>query len=179
MKLTSNEQQIANVIAKGIVIVLAIFAYLIRLIFKLLYRLKRYLFRLAIVIFIFYNALTVLHMVAYAPYANASEFQYTQKPQTEHEKIVNYIIEVFGKYSDQALKIANCESHLNPLAKNDNTTWGGVGQDLGLFQLNVVYQRVSNPAFLYDYKVNTNMAWVIFKNSGYNWHLWSCKYVLK
>ncbi len=99
----------------------------------------------------------------------------TSEPTNEKEAIIFYIRKVFGKYSDSALKIAQCESHLNPMARNDNTQWGGVGVDRGIFQLNNVYQKIDNPNFLYDYKTNINMAWVIFKNSNYNWHLWTCK----
>ncbi len=104
-KLTSREQYIANILAKGIVVVLVILFYTLSYAFKLLFKLKRWLFRLSIVILITWSAYTTLHTVAYAPYANATEFQYSQKPLTEHEQIVNYIYDVFGKDADTAFKL--------------------------------------------------------------------------
>lgn len=100
-----------------------------------------------------------------------------ENPTTEQQQIINYIKEVFGSHSTEALKIANCESHLNPKAFNDNTTWGGVGRDWGVFQINDTWQGVSNRAFLTDWKINVLMAKKIFDNRG--WSAWTCKYVLK
>ena len=122
------------------------------------------------------NITALYYNKAYAQEQKIKEL--TQEPATEKEKIVLYIKQTFGKYSDSALKIAKCESGLRPMAKNDNTQWGGVGVDRGIFQLNNVYQKIDNANFLYDYKLNINMAWVIFKSAGYNWHLWTCSKTL-
>lgn len=172
MKLTKQEKKIADILAKIIVIELAILFYILRFFVKTTYKLKRYLFRLAIVIFIFYNAYPVLHLVAYAPYANASEFRYTQKPQTEQEQIVNYIYDRFGKDSSDAFKVFKCESGLRPHAFHQNWTdnW-----DYGIAQINTVHKVPER--FLYDWHVNIDVAYVIFKEQG--WTPWTCKYVLK
>jgi|ERR1035437_10314498 hypothetical protein len=171
--MNNNEQKIANVIAKSIVIVLVVFFSFCRAIARLLNKLKRWLFRLAIVIFIFYNAFSVLHLVAYAPYANASEFQYTQKPVTEHQMIVNEIYTVFGKDAPDAFKVLSCENHaLNPNAQNYNNN-GTV--DIGIMQINSVHNVPGK--YLYDWRTNISVGYQIFKDSG--WGAWTCSYMLK
>ena len=136
-----------------------------------LWKSKRWLFRLAIIFVVTYTALMALSIpVANAPKAHA---EYYSQPKTEREQIINFITDTFGKDAPQALMIAKCESGLRPNALNDNTTWGGVSQDLGLFQINKKYQGVTNPNFLYNYKINTLMAKQIFDSRG-NWSAWSC-----
>lgn len=93
---------------------------------------------------------------------------------TEREQIVTYINEVFGKDASNAIKVFTCESGLNPRAYNDNTSWGGVGHDLGVAQINDHYQMVTNKDFLYDYKINILMAKQIFDKWGHNFHAWTC-----
>ncbi len=100
----------------------------------------------------------------------------TVEPLTsEQEKIVNYIHEIFGRYAPEAIKIAKCESGLNPKAIGTNVDFS---QDFGLFQLNSHYhgfnKGVNNSRHLLDYKINTLMAWNIFKGSDYQWNLWMC-----
>ena len=172
MKLTNNETKVANVLAKGIVIILAIFFYFIRLIFKSLYRLKRFLFRLAIVIFIFYNAYTVLHLVVYAPYSNASEFRRVEKPLTEKEQIINYVIDRFGKDSQDALKVFKCESGLRPDAVGHNTNGSS---DYGIAQINSIHSVPGR--FLLDWRTNIDIAYKIFSEQG--WTPWTCRKVLE
>lgn len=94
---------------------------------------------------------------------------------TEHEQIVAYIKEVFGSDSDKAFKLLSCENHaLNPKALNDNTSWGGIGQDLGIFQINTVWQGVSNKAFLYNWRINIDIAHDIYVRDGKQFKLWTC-----
>lgn len=82
---------------------------------------------------------------------------------------------VFGKHADKALLLLSCENRsLNPKAVNDNTTWGGVGQDIGIFQINTKWQGVSNRAFLEDPSINIRIAYNIFVRSGYSFKLWAC-----
>ena len=141
----------------------------------LVWKLKKQIWFVVLIAIAMYLPLTVMPSTVFAPKAEAT-LDGTQifKPTTEQQQIKAYIKEVFGQYSDQAIAVASCESHLNPKAKNDNTTWGGVGRDWSVFQINDTYQGVTNKAFLTDWHVNVNMAWVIFKNAGYNWHLWTC-----
>lgn len=97
----------------------------------------------------------------------------------EHQEIRDYIIQVFRKDSDKAFKLLNCENHaLNPKAMNDNTKWGGVGRDWGVFQINDKWQGVSNVAFLTDYKINIDIAHNIYVRNG-DFHLWTCGRNLK
>lgn len=93
----------------------------------------------------------------------------------EKREIEVYVKEVFGKYADQALMIAKCESGLRPNAVGTNKDGS---QDFGLFQLNSYWhgfnKGVNNSRHLFDYKINTLMAWNIFEGSGYKWGLWVC-----
>jgi hypothetical protein len=89
------------------------------------------------------------------------------------------IKQVFGKYSDKAFLVLQgkeCAENrkLNPEAVNDNTTWGGVGRDWGVFQINDHWQGVSNTAFLKDPRINIRIAWNIFERSGYKFTRWTC-----
>jgi len=102
---------------------------------------------------------------------------------SEHDKIVNEIKLVFGSYSDKAFQLLTspvCHENgkLNPQAVNDNTSWGGVGKDYGIFQINDKWQGVSNTNFLTDWHINIRMAWNIFQRSGYSFKMWSCGKVL-
>jgi Lysozyme like domain len=97
----------------------------------------------------------------------------TPTPNPIEQEIRN----VFGEYADQAIEIAKCESKLDPKAFNDNTTWGGVGRDKGIFQISDYYHPAANK-FYYDYKVNIAMAYKIFRDAGNSWQPWTCKYIL-
>lgn len=175
MKLTNKEQRLALLLSKGIVIILAILFYIIRAFFKFLFKTKRWLFRLAIVILITWSALNTLQTVAYAPKANATQFQYMEKPKTEREQIINYIHEVFGSESSRAFQLLECENKsLNPVAVHDNEKWGqGKGKDYGIFQINNYWQGVSNQTFLLDYKININIAYNIYHRTN-DFRMWTC-----
>lgn len=93
------------------------------------------------------------------------------------------IKQVFGGYYPKAMlllkgdgsKNACAENRgLNPKALNDNTTWGGVGKDYGVFQINDRWQGITNTRFLYDPKINIRLAWRIFEDNGYSFKLWTC-----
>ncbi len=93
----------------------------------------------------------------------------------EQAGIEDYIKQVFGKYYGKAKAVLDCENHArNPLAVNDNTKWGGVGRDWGIFQINDTWQGVSNKAFLTDPYINVRMAYNIFVRSGYSFKMWTC-----
>ncbi len=93
---------------------------------------------------------------------------------TRHQMIKEYINSVFGTDAPKAMLLLSCENKgLNPLAVNDNTTWGGVGQDIGIFQINTIWQGVSNKAFLYDWKINVDIAHNIYERDG-SFKLWTC-----
>ena len=84
----------------------------------------------------------------------------------EEETPEYYIRQVFQKDADRALKIAKCESHLNPKAIGDS------GKSIGLFQINQRWHKIE-PRFLFNPKINIQVAYQLFKESG-NFHLWSC-----
>ena len=178
MKLSRNESIIVNYLALLIGLILFVIIYFFRLIFKLLFKLKRWLFRLAIVIFILYNGMITHTFYVNAPYANASEFQYTQKPQTEKEQIVKYIYDRFGSNAPEALKVFKCESGLRPDAVNTNwskTPGVASSYDYGIAQINSVHQVGKN--YLLDWHTNIDVAYKIFSEQG--WTPWVCRYVLK
>ena len=82
----------------------------------------------------------------------------------------NMIHEVFGPYGDQAVRVAMCESGLNPNAYN-----GALGA-AGLFQIipgtwastSYAGQSVYNPV------ANIQAAHQIFARDGYSWSEWAC-----
>lgn len=102
----------------------------------------------------------------------------SENPEDEtvqQKDIVAYVKQVFGKDSDKALQLLSCENHaLNPKAVNgwNNTPAGSL--DKGLFQINNHWQKIDNDAFLFDYKVNTQLAYNIFSRDGYSFKLWTC-----
>lgn len=94
---------------------------------------------------------------------------------TEQEEIIAYVKQVFGKHSDKAFKVLSCENgSLNPKAVNGAGNFPAGSLDLGLFQINNHWQKIENKAFLFDYKVNTQIAYNIFSRDGYSFKLWTC-----
>ena len=83
----------------------------------------------------------------------------------------NMIYQVFGQYGGQAVRVAMCESSMNPNAYN------GILGAAGLFQIipgtfastSYAGQSVYNPA------TNIRAAHEIFVRDGYSWSEWACK----
>ena len=92
-----------------------------------------------------------------------------QEPQTPRE----YIRYKFGEHADKAFQIVECESTWNERAFNDNTTWGGVGQDRGLWQINNAYHPVSD-ACAYDYECATDYAHRMWIRDSKTFTRWTC-----
>jgi hypothetical protein len=90
----------------------------------------------------------------------------TPIPKTIKESIINEIKAVFGKDAKDALRIAECESQLNPKAVGDN------GQSIGVFQIHKSWQQIYNERFLFDPAINIRIAYRIFEDSG--WGRWTC-----
>jgi hypothetical protein len=90
----------------------------------------------------------------------------------QQEEIIAFIKQTFGKDAEDAIKVARCESGLNPKAVGHNTD-AAQSTDYGLFQINDHWQGVTNTNFLLDYKINTLMAKKIFDGRG-NWSAWVC-----
>lgn len=102
--------------------------------------------------------LLVLVLVA-VPVTQASQAGYRQT----NTRIIK---QVFGRYGEQAVTVASCESGLSVWARN--------GQYLGLFQMGS-YARSK-------YGHSYNNAWIqaraargYFIDSGRDWSPWSCK----
>jgi ABC-type transporter Mla maintaining outer membrane lipid asymmetry permease subunit MlaE len=173
IRVSKSEQRVADFIAKFIVIILAIIFYILKLIVKLLNKFKKIIYKTTLMGIIVFFLTAFFMPVVYSPKANAQVPHYGT--QTEHDQIANYIIEVFGDDAPKAFRLLECENHaLNPNAVNDNTTWGGIGQDIGVFQINTVWQGVSNKAFLYDWRTNVDMAHNIYIRDGSSFKLWTC-----
>jgi len=81
------------------------------------------------------------------------------------------IRQVFGQYGGQAIRVAMCESTMNPNAYN------GILGAAGLFQIipgtfastSYAGQSVYNPA------TNIRAAYEIFARDGHSWSEWACK----
>jgi hypothetical protein len=177
MKLTATEQKIVNIIAKGIVILLAVFVYTARVLFMLLYRLKRWLYKISIVILIVWSAYTTLHTVAYAPKAEAvlNGFNSVKNPTTEHEKIINYINETFEEDAPVAFKLlTECGENkaLNPNAVNTAGNSPVGSRDIGVFQINEYWQKTQGK-FLFNWRINIEAAHQLFEENGKSFKLWT------
>ena len=94
---------------------------------------------------------------------------------TGQSSVVTIINQVFGPYAPAALRVARCESGLNPGAYNPSSIGGSHAE--GIFQ--ILYpstwmgtsQAASSP---YNATANILAAHQIFVRDGYNWHEWSC-----
>lgn len=174
IRLNRLEERIARAIAVPLALLLSILFYLGRIGVGVLWRVRRILWKLSVTIAIVFFLTNVFGVIASAPKANATAPVIPAKTYTEHAEIISYIEKVFGKDAGKAIQVFTCESGLNPRAYNDNTSWGGVGHDYGVAQLNDHYQGVTNVSFLYDYKINILMAKQIFDRWGGNFHAWTC-----
>lgn len=175
LKPTYTEQfaeALGNIAKEFIIIFIGIFVILA----KWLYILRKWEWRLAVALFIIVNAYIGTLGSVYAPkptYA-LTGYVYTQTPKTEHEQIIDYIYSVFGKDAPTAFKLLSCENHaLNPNALNDNTQWGGVGRDWGVFQINDTWQKVQSK-FLLNYVINIQIAHQLYIENGHRFNLWTC-----
>lgn len=83
---------------------------------------------------------------------------------------INVIREVFGPDADQAIRVAECESGLNPEAYNPSGA-------AGLFQIMPgTWVRTSQgSASRYDAHANAVAAHEIFVRDGHSWREWVCQ----
>jgi hypothetical protein len=85
--------------------------------------------------------------------------------------VASMIIQTFGPHANQALRIARCESGLNPYARNRYSGAAGVFQFLPSTWRSTPYARYS----IYDAWANVQAARWLFVKSGYSWRAWSCR----
>ena len=95
------------------------------------------------------------------------------KELTQKQMILNYIVEVFGDESANAITIINkCENHnFDPKAQNWNSN-GSV--DTGIFMVNSVHGYSEEQ--LKDWKFNIDKAKQIYDRNG--WSAWACSHVI-
>jgi hypothetical protein len=86
-------------------------------------------------------------------------------------KVRREIRDVFPKRHAQAVRVARCESHLWPWARN--------GQYLGVFQLSESWRSYFRRYGLLTGRRHIHgqvvAAHLIFRGSGYRWTRWECK----
>ena len=115
------------------------------------------------------------------PIYKVEEVQAEEPVLTQEEQIENYIRFKFGEHADKAfllLKgrgVGSCAEnrYLDPIAVNDNTTWGGLGRDCGIFQINDFYHPYSCEE-MKDWKANIDYAFRMFENDNYTFSRWTC-----
>jgi len=91
--------------------------------------------------------------------------------QTSSAAIQSMISSVFGRYASGAIRIATCESGLNPAATNP---YSGAA---GLFQIMPGTWRGTSQAGAspYNARANTIAAHDIFVRDGDSWREWTCQ----
>ena len=99
---------------------------------------------------------------------------------SEKELIIQEIINVFGEDADKAFLLLmgkdnkSCAENrmLDPKAVNDNTTWGGVGQDVGVFQISNYWHPFTTEQ-LQDWKFNISYAYRMYLNDNKTFVRWT------
>ena len=85
------------------------------------------------------------------------------------DDIMNYIKQVFGEDSEDALRIASCESKLDPEAKNPNSSATGIFQIIHSTWGGNTDEPFSEAV---NYKKNIEVAKTLFDARG--WQPWVC-----
>jgi hypothetical protein len=85
--------------------------------------------------------------------------------------VASQIKAVFGPYSAQALRVATCESGLNPNAVNRSSGASGVFQFLASSWATTSYAGYSR----FNASANIKAAYEVFVRDGHSWREWSCK----
>jgi LysM repeat protein len=86
------------------------------------------------------------------------------------------ISRVFGPYASAAIRVARCESGLNPRAYNPISVGGS--HAMGVFQILYPGTWMGTPQAShspYDAMANILAAHSIFVRDGYSWREWACK----
>ena len=101
----------------------------------------------------------------------------TATPQNySAEQVSSIITQVFGPYASGAIRVAQCESGLNPYAVNP--AYIGGSRASGVFQIlypSTWYGTSQAGASPYDAYANVRAAHDIFVRDGYSWREWSCQ----
>jgi len=98
------------------------------------------------------------------------------KASYKQSAVAATIYRVFGPYSWGAIRVAMCESGLNPYAYNPYSSGGSHAE--GVFQILYpsTWMGTSQAAYSpYDATANILAAYSIFARDGYSWREWSCR----
>lgn len=88
--------------------------------------------------------------------------------------VADMIRKTFGTHADKAFALLQCENaSLNPKAVNTAGNTPAGSRDIGVFQINEFHQGVHSK-FLFDPQTNVQIAWQIYRDSGYSFRMWSC-----
>jgi LysM repeat protein len=90
--------------------------------------------------------------------------------------VASMIYSVFGSYASGAMRVANCESGLNPRAYNPVSVGGS--HAMGVFQILYPSTWMGTPQAAnspYDPMANILAAHNIFVRDGYSWREWVCQ----
>jgi hypothetical protein len=99
----------------------------------------------------------------------------TTHAATDSASMISIIRSTFGRYSDQAIRIATCESTLNPRAVNTQAI--GNSHAAGLFQIlypSTWYSTSQASASPFNPRANARAAYEIFRRDGFSWREWQC-----
>lgn len=99
----------------------------------------------------------------------------TPTQTTGGSSVAAMIDQVFGPYAQEALRVANCESGLNPNAYNPTSIGGSHAE--GVFQILYPSTWMGTPeagSSPYNAMANIQAAHAIFVRDGYSWREWSC-----
>lgn len=96
----------------------------------------------------------------------------TAPPVQGGSSIEGMIDQVFGAYGPGAIRVAQCESGLNPSAVNPAGVYAGLFQILYPSTWDSTSEAGSSP---YDAWANIAAAHEIFVRDGYSWREWTCQ----
>jgi hypothetical protein len=124
--------------------------------------------------------LSLLHKPTPAPFSPARRTQaHPAEPiaptrPASQGQIVTWIRQIFGGFASGALRVAECESGLNPRAVNPTPVWDGehaegVYQIIGSTFARTPYHNVFDPW------QNIAAAYWIFHHDGDRWTEWACQ----
>lgn len=97
-----------------------------------------------------------------------------EEKNTQYQEIDAEIKRVFGEDYDKAKKVLSCEnSSLNPSAVNTAGNVPAGSRDIGVFQINEYWQATQGK-FLFNWKINIQIAHQLFTENGKQFNLWTC-----
>lgn len=121
------------------------------------------------------NTFVTAHINSYDVYAVDNEPTTEPTPTiTQNEAVKAYVYDVFGDHADTAFELLACENNsLDPDAVNTYHNTPAGSRDIGVFQINEYWQK-TQAKFLFNYKINVEIAYQLYKESGNSFKLWTC-----